>query len=328
MTKIMEDSQQMYDVTVLMGGPGSEREVSLMSGAAIAAGLEEIGHRVTRADIIPHDTSALDRDGIDAVFIALHGDFGESGEVQELCQARQLPYTGSGPYASRLGMDKAAAKQILLRAGLNTPNWMIIEKFHKAQDVAGWLGEITPPVVVKPVDGGSSVDVYICQDAQAREQALEELLDVYDRAMVEQFVPGREFTVSILGQAPLPLLEIIPAEPFYDYHAKYADDAGTRYVFDHGLAPELARQIQAQALAAHKALGCLDFSRVDFILDAQNQPQVLEINTIPGFTAHSLLPMAAKQAGIEFPDLVNKILALAMGRASQACDCKRGDSLT
>jgi D-alanine--D-alanine ligase len=321
----MEDSQPKYDVTVLMGGPGSEREVSLMSGQAVAAGLEAMGHCVTRADITPHDTSALDRSGIDAVFIALHGDFGESGEVQKLCQAKHLPYTGSGPYASRLGMDKAAAKQIFLRAGLATPDWMIIEKFHKAQEVSAWLGEISPPVVVKPVDGGSSVDVYICQDAQARAEALEELLDVYDRAMVERFVRGREFTVSILGQTPLPLLEIVPSETFYDDHAMYEDDAKSGYVFDHGLSPALAGQIQAQALTAHKAQNCQDFSRVDFMLDKDNNPQVLEINTIPGFTAHSLLPMAAKQAGIEFPQLVDKILALALAGARQ--DCQRKDML-
>ncbi len=317
----MEDLQPTYDITVLMGGPSKEREVSLLSGQAVAKGLEEMGHRVTRADITPEDTSALDRKGIDVVFIALHGEFGESGEVQELCRKRGLSYTGSGPKASRLGMDKAASKQVFRRADINTPDWMIIENFHTSNDVEIWLREITPPVVVKPVDGGSSLDVYICGDAKSRDDALEELLDYYDRAMVEQYIPGREFTVGILGNQTLPVIEIIPADPFYDYQAKYADNAGTQYIFDHGLDGKILKRMQTDALLAHKAIGCRALSRVDFILDNQGIPQVLEINTIPGFTSHSLVPMAAKKAGIEFPELVDRIVRMAA--CKEACLCNQ-----
>lgn len=315
----MEDLSRRYDVTVLMGGPGSEREVSLMSGSVVAAGLEAKGHRVVRADITPQDTSALDRSDIEVVFIALHGDFGESGEVQELCRQRSLPYTGSNPQASRIGMDKAASKQILKNAGVSTPDWMIIENFHKADDVTHWLSEIPLPVVVKPVDGGSSVNVHICRDEKSRSLAVEELLDIHGRAMVERFVAGREFTVSILGKQALPLLEIVPTDPFYDYHAKYDDDAGTRYVFDHGLDGKIVARIEAEALKAHKVLGCRDLSRVDFILEAQTTPQVLEINTIPGFTSHSLLPMAAERAGIKFPELVDRLIRMAVSRETCLC---------
>ncbi len=303
------------DITVLMGGPSSERAVSLISGKAIADALVRCGHRVTRADISPEDTSALDRKGIDVVFIALHGDFGESGEVQELCENRCLRYTGSPPRASELAMDKAAAKQIVKRAGIETPDWMIIEQYHSPQLFSKWLTEIEPPVVIKPVDGGSSVDITIAHNADMRDQAISELLDDYGRVMLERFVKGREITVGILGDRALPVLEIIPARPFYDYDAKYADDSGTKYVFDHGLDDETVHRIQQAALTAHNELGCRDMSRSDFILDADGVPQFLEINTIPGFTSHSLLPMAAARVGICFDELVDRIAAMAMQRS-------------
>ncbi len=307
-------SKESYDVTVLMGGPSNEREISLLSGAAIASALEQAGHRVTRADITPSKTSAVDRDGLDAVFIALHGKFGESGQVQHICEQRGVRYTGSAQRASQLGMDKAASKQIFKRAGLATPDWMIIEEFHDPKQVAGWLKEIPVPVVVKPVDGGSSLDVFLCHDKPARDRAIEEVIDTYDRAMLERFVPGREMAVSILGEEALPIIEIIPKREFYDYTAKYADDVGTRYVFDHHLDDKTTARLIDDALTAHWALDCRDFSRVDFILDEDGIPQVLEINTIPGFTAHSLMPMAAERAGIDMSELADRIVRMAMTR--------------
>ena len=306
------------DITVLMGGPSSERDISLISGEAVASALEAVGHRVTRADISPSDTTALDREGLEVVFIALHGAFGESGEVQTLCEQRQLPYIGSGPRASRLAMDKAAAKQIFKRAGLTTPDWMIVESYHSRRLVDQWLEELPPPVVVKPVDGGSSVDISIAQDAAARNEAMEALLEQYGRVMLERLVVGREVTVSILGVEVLPVLEIVPDAPFYDKSAKYDDDAGTRYVFDHGLPSSVADRIQADALMAHSILECRDLSRVDFILDADNVPQILEINTIPGFTSHSLLPMAAAHVGISFGELVDRLAEMATARSPVA----------
>ena len=302
------------DITVLMGGPSSEREISLLSGSAIADGLESAGHRVTRADISPQNTGALDREGVDVVFIALHGDFGESGEVQMLCERRGLRYTGSDERASRLGMDKAAAKQILKRGGLTTPDWMIVEEFHSADQVARWLEELPPPVVLKPVDGGSSVDITIATDIPQRDEALEYLVDKYGRAMIERYLPGREFTVGIIGDSALPVMEIVPDGEFYDYRAKYDDDASTEYVFTHGLDEQIVRRMAEDAVNAHRILGCRDVSRVDFILDQDNTPNVLEINTIPGFTSHSLVPKAAEAAGISFEKLVDAIAAMAMNR--------------
>ena len=302
----------VLDITVLMGGPSSEREVSLLSGTAVADALQRRGHKVVRADISPADTAALDRDGIDVVFIALHGPFGESGDVQRLCEARRLRYTGSGPRASELGMDKAATKQAARRLGLPTPDWMIVEEFHSAAEVAGWLPQLGLPVVVKPVDGGSSVDVTIARTGGERAAAMDAVTDKYGRVLLERFVPGREVTVGILGERALPVLEIVPARGFYDYHAKYSDGAGTSYTFEHGLDEAVVRKAQADAMALFDALGCRHMARVDFIVDAAGAAWMLEINTIPGFTGHSLLPMAAARAGIGFDELTDRIARMAM----------------
>lgn len=307
-----ESPSDVLDITVLMGGPSSEREVSLISGQAVAEGLERAGHAVTRSDISPLDVSALDRKGVDAVFIALHGEFGESGEVQTLCEQRGLAYTGSGPRSSKLALNKAASKQLFRQAGLHTPDWAIIERFHGAGQYRSWLAEIGTPAVVKPVDGGSSVDVTIASEPAEVESALEALMDKYGRALVERFVPGREFTVGILDEQPLPVLEVVPDGRFYDYRAKYDDQAATAYRFDHGLAEDAARTLQTAALAAHRALGCRHLSRVDFIADESGTAWVLEINTIPGFTSHSLLPKAAQHSGIEFVDLVDRLARMAV----------------
>jgi D-alanine-D-alanine ligase len=301
------------DVTVLMGGPSAEREVSLLSGKAIADALRRLGHRVTEADISPGDVSALDAGAIDAVFIALHGEFGESGEVQALCEERGLAYTGSGPRASRTAIDKAAAKRVFQEAGLRTPRWVVAEAGQTARQ-AELIADLSLPVVIKPIDGGSSLDVVIARDEPERDRALKDLLAKYGRVLVERFIAGREMTVGVLENRALPVLEIIPSREFYDYAAKYADGAGTRYTFDHALPADTVAGMEAAALTAFESLGCRDMGRVDFILDAQGIPWLLEVNTIPGFTGHSLLPMAAGRAGLSFDQLVGRILAPALSR--------------
>ncbi|OPX23036.1 MAG: hypothetical protein B1H04_04220 [Planctomycetales bacterium 4484_123] len=300
-------------ITVLAGGPSGEREVSLESGEAVARALRRCGHHVSAADITPEDTSALDRPGVDVVFIALHGAFGEDGEVQRLCEARGVTYVGSGPEASRLAMNKDAAKRAFRRASLATPDWVTIDASQGREDRLNLLGELALPCVVKPVGGGSSLDVTIARDAAARQQAVESLLGRYGRAMVEAFIPGRELTVGVLGDQPLPVVEIIPRREFYDYVAKYQDDE-TVYVCPADLPPALAEHLRAAGLVAHRALGCRDFSRVDFILADDGTAYVLEVNTIPGFTSHSLLPKAAAAAGISFEQLCDRIVRLALAR--------------
>ena len=304
----------LLDITVLMGGPGSEREVSLVSGRAVADALARAGHRVTAADITPDDTSALDRDGADAVFIALHGAFGEDGQVQQLCEDRGIAYVGSGPVASKLAMDKHASKLLFRDAGLLTPEWATFETGGAQASQADPLGKFPPPCVLKPVDGGSSVDITIARDPAARGRALGELLATYGRAMVETYIPGREMTVGILADQPLPLVEIVPAQEFYDYFAKYEDE-GTEYITDPELPADVAQRLQADALRAHECLGCRDFSRVDFLLADDGRAYVLEVNTIPGFTGHSLLPKAAAAAGVSFEALCDRLVRLSLDRA-------------
>lgn len=308
--------KSVLDITVLMGGPSTEREVSLVSGKAVADGLRRMGHAVTTADINPQDVSALEREAADLVFIVLHGNFGESGEVQQLCQDRHLPYVGSGPAASRLAMDKVASKMVFRNAGLATPDWLVLQANQPAAQRQAMLEEMPAPCVIKPPDGGSSVDVIIAHDNAQRDQAVARLLEKYPQVMVEAFIAGREMTAGVLGDMALPLIEIKPAREFYDYFAKYHDDA-TQYIVDPELPPGARERMQADALKAFTALGCRDFGRVDFILAADGTPHVLEINTIPGFTSHSLMPKAAAAAGVGFDQLCDRLARMALERGGE-----------
>ena len=308
-------SLQLLDITVLMGGPSSEREVSIQTGSAISDALRRLGHSVTQSDISPANLTALDREGMDLVFIALHGAFGEDGQVQAVCEERHLRYVGSPPSASSKAMDKAASKEVFRRAGIATPDWAVVTIANMVR-MHGRLEELGLPAVVKPIDGGSSVDVTIARDPAARDQAVAACVAKYGRALVERFVSGKEVTVGVLGRQVLPVIEIRPAHAFYDYEAKYTD-CGTQYIFDHGLGESVVAALGAEAMAAHDALGCRDLSRVDFIVDARGVAHLLEINTIPGFTSHSLLPMAARRAGIGFDQLVARLVEMAMRRGPQ-----------
>lgn len=300
-------------VLVLMGGPDRERPVSLQSGAQVAAALREAGHEVLKHDAGPGDLSALaafSEWGGDVVFPVLHGKWGEGGGVQRILEQRRMAFVGCRAEAAALCMDKDRTKQVLRKRGLPTPTSEVVgaaERIH-----------LSPPLVLKAVDEGSSFGLAICPDAAAVERAQRELGASFDRLLAEQFVRGKEITVGVIAGAvdearltALPPIHIVPATSYYDYEAKYNRD-DTQYRFDIDLPADVLQQVSELGLAACQALGVRHMSRVDFIVDEANQPWILEVNTIPGFTTHSLLPMAARRAGLELPALVDRLVRLAL----------------
>lgn len=304
--------RQKLAVTVLCGGPSSEREVSLKSGAAVAAGLRAAGHDVIEADISPTDLSALSRADVDVAFIALHGAFGEDGTVQRILEDRGIAYTGSGPPASRIAMHKQAAKEMFEAAGLPVPRGRVVGQMH-ARTVTDLIEQLGLPLVTKPVGGGSSILVNICRTREEINRGVCDILSAGEVALVEEFIDGRELTIGILDNSALPVIELRTSRDFYDYVAKYKGNY-TEYVFDTGLDAATYRHVQQLAELAHAALGCRDFSRVDIRLDRVGRPFILELNSIPGFTEKSLLPKAARKAGVEFPALVDGIARRTMSR--------------
>lgn len=296
-------------ITVLFGGPSSEREVSLNSGRAVAAALESLGHEVCLADIHPEDLSALDRPA-DFVFIALHGAFGEDGRIQQILDERGIRYCGSGAAASALAMDKVATKCRFMECEIPTPAFDVVT----AGRIEKVLETRRPPVVVKPIAEGSSIDTHIIRDGGRLRETLEQMCAQYGRCLLETFISGLELTVGVLGDQALPPIEIRTQRGFYTYQAKYIDDS-TQYVFDIDLPEEVLARIRTLSVKAHQSLGCRDFSRVDWMVDAvTHQPYALEVNTIPGFTDHSLLPKAAARAGLSFPSLCQRIVDMALQR--------------
>jgi D-alanine-D-alanine ligase len=299
---------QPLDITILAGGPGAEREISLESGRGVYAALKRLGHRAEMLDVCPGDVSALDRPA-DFIFIALHGEFGEDGTLQAELDRRGLRYSGSGAAASRLAMNKAAAKRRFQDAGVRTPPFEVVD--HRT--IAGLAARFSVPAVVKPVSSGSSVDIIIARSAEQLEHAASDVARRYGQALIEQYIEGRELTTGILDDRALPVCEIRTPREFYDYHAKYHDDA-TQYLFDPDLPPAVVEGVQHLSLSAHQSLGCRVFSRVDCILDAKTlTPYFLEVNTIPGFTSHSLVPKAAARVGISFDQLCQRIIELSLG---------------
>lgn len=294
-------------VAVLLGGRSAEREISLESGEAVLNALLSKGVDAHPFDPAKLPMEALLQQGFKRAFITLHGRYGEDGSVQGALELMGLPYTGSGILASALAMDKWRTKLIWQAVGITTPRYAVIDAQSDVDEIANNLGL---PLIIKPGREGSTIGLSKIETRQdfAKAYQLAAQHDVI--VLAEQFIEGKELTAAILGDTPLPLVRIEVAGELYDYHAKYlAND--TRYHCPSGLSAALNQQIQAQALRAHKILGCKGWSRVDLILDNDDQPFFLEANTSPGMTAHSLVPMAAKEAGISFEDLVIKILALS-----------------
>ena len=293
-------------VTVLYGGPSAEREISLVSGRAVIEGLQSMGHDVFPSDVSPADLSGLEHPA-DVIFPVLHGAFGESGELQEILEARNLAFVGSGSRASRLGMDKVASKRVWERIGLATPAYQVLtDEGPEGKTVA-------VPCVVKPIDSGSSIDVYICKTRQEASQAIEKVMGKHGQVLVEKYIKGPEVTVGLLQEQPLDPIRIVVKREFFDYQAKY-QGCGTEHRFDLGLPEHLVQEIRELARRANDTLGCRDLARVDMMLDEQNRPYLIEINTMPGFTPRSLLPEAAAHAGISFGQLVDRLVRRAYAR--------------
>ena len=292
-------------VAVLFGGSSAERAVSLKSGAAVLAALQAAGVDAYGIDAGPQLAEQLLSERPDRVFIALHGRGGEDGSLQGLLESLRIPYTGSGVMASAIGMDKLRTKQIWQSLGLPTPAYAMLRDGEQCAEIVERLGT---PLIIKPLHEGSSIGM-------AKADSLEQLQDAwqgaqsYDsEALVEQWIQGAEFTVAVLDGQALPPIRLRTPHTFYDYEAKYqAND--TQYLCPCGLPPEQEAQLKALSLRAFEAVGCKGWGRVDVMQDEQGNFYLLEVNTVPGMTDHSLVPMAAKATGLSFGDLVLAILA-------------------
>ena len=295
---------------MLAGGIGSEREVSIASGRCVAEALEQAAFSVVTADVRPDDLGILDEAGIDVFFPVLHGEFGEDGRLQRILEAKSLLYTSSGSAASELAFDKMASKRLFDDVGVATPRAVEFTCETDPVQLEGQLRDLAARYVVKPVRQGSSVGVNIVSAPHEAVVAAQETLDEFGNCMIEEFVPGREVTVGILCGRALPIIEIRTQSAFYDYDAKYIDDQ-TEYLFDTITDPIVAAGISRAAIGCFDALGCRHFARVDFVLGDDQMARVLEVNTIPGFTSHSLLPKAAAKAGMSMSDLCTGIIEAA-----------------
>lgn len=294
----MSGKKRFQKVAVLKGGPSSEREVSLRSGAAVAKALRERGYEVTEV-LVGEDRSFSVSPGTEVAFVAMHGHFGEDGTIQALLRKQGIPHTGSSPEASARAFDKSKSKPVIAAAGIPTPTFEFLRKGQKRT--------LPLPVVVKPVRQGSSVGVSrVFQEADWA-AALELALDLDDVALVEEFIPGRELTVGVVGDVVLPLLEIVAPDGFFDYRAKYTNGV-SQHVLPTDIPEATVRACQAAALATFRALGCAGMGRVDIRLRPDGKFFVLELNNIPGMTELSLLPDAAKRHGWTFPELCEMIL--------------------
>jgi D-alanine-D-alanine ligase len=291
-------------VAVLMGGKSAEREISLMSGNGVLKALRSKGVDAHAFDPAARDLFELKREGFARCFIALHGRGGEDGTVQGALEVLGVPYTGSGVLGSALAMDKARAKLVWQARGLPTPAFELLEGSGDMRGVAGRLGL---PLVVKPANEGSSIGITKVRAAGDLEEAYALAVNYDSAVMVEKCIEGPEYTASIVGDEALPLIRIEAPQGNYDYQNKYFTD-DTKYICPCELPAPKESAVQALALESFKALGCAGWGRVDLMLDAAGDPWLLEANTSPGMTGHSLVPMAAKAVGISYEDLCVKIL--------------------
>jgi D-alanine-D-alanine ligase len=293
-------------VGVLMGGPSAEREVSLMSGNGVLGALREKGIDAHPFDPAERDLWDLKREGFDRVFIALHGRFGEDGTVQGALETLKIPYTGSGVMASALAMDKWRTKLVWIASGIPTPKYRVVDERTDWMRVVAELGL---PLIVKPAREGSTIGITKVTkvDHEELDAAFAQAATHDPLVIVEEFVAGQELTASILNDRALPLIRIEAPGGNYDYHSKYFSDE-TKYFCPAGLPEAKEMEIRAVSLAAFDIVGCSGWGRVDLILRADGSFSLLEVNTSPGMTGHSLVPMAAREAGMSYADLCVEIL--------------------
>ena len=298
-------SRNFGKVAVLFGGKSGEREVSLKSGAAVLAALLRSGVDAHAFDPAERELSELK--AFDRVFIALHGRYGEDGTIQGALELMGVPYTGSGVMASSVGMDKWRTKLLWRAAGVATPDFELV---HADSDFAAIEQRLGLPLFVKPANEGSSIGISKVKTAGGLKAAYELAAKSDPLVIAEQYIGGGEYTVGILGDQALPVIRIVPANEFYDYEAKYLRD-DTQYLCPCGLDAALEAQIRAEALQAFRVVGGQGWGRVDFLMDEAGRHYFLEVNTSPGMTDHSLVPMGAKAIGLSFDELVLKVLELA-----------------
>jgi len=298
---------QFGKVAVLMGGLSAEREISLLSGNAVLAALKNKGVDAHGVDVSENIVSDLEKENYQRAFIVLHGRGGEDGTIQALLKLMSVPYTGSGVMASSLAMDKLKTKQIWLAMGLPTPDFCILDSEQSCQQA---LEKLSLPLIVKPVLEGSSIGM-------SKVESEEELVPAWHKAqqcggtvIAEHWIEGDEYTAAMLDDQVLPMIKLKTTHKFYDYDAKY-EAVDTQYICPCGLAEAQEEAFAALMTQAFNAVGASSWGRVDFMVDKNNQPWLIEVNTVPGMTDHSLVPMAAKQAGISFDELVLKILSMA-----------------
>jgi D-alanine-D-alanine ligase len=307
------DVVQFGKVAVLMGGLSAEREISLLSGKAVLDALQSKGVDAHGIDVGRNIISELIDKGYQRAFIVLHGRGGEDGTIQGLLELMNMPYTGSGVMASSLAMNKLITKQVWLAMGLPTPDFCILDSEASCKRA---LDTLMLPLIIKPVLEGSSVGISKVETESEMIPAWEKARQCGGTVIAEQWVEGDEYTAVILDDQVLPMIKLKTTHKFYDYDAKYeAND--TQYICPCGLAVEQEAEFAELAVQAFDAVGASSWGRVDFMVDKAGQPWLIEVNTVPGMTSHSLVPMAAKQVGLQFEDLVVKILSLA---SCETCD--------
>ena len=295
-------------IGVLLGGNSAEREVSLASGKAISAACKELGHNVL--DLDPQfDVRLLVPDllTVDLVFNGLHGGDGENGVIPGFLQSLGVKYTGSRNEASAICMDKRISKALVHRKDLLTPNWVSLAN----NDPLSSVGDLVFPVVIKPNDQGSTIGLTVVKDESELDDAIELARQFANVVLIEEFIVGKEITVTVIGDKAYPIVEIVPSHGLYDYECKY-NQGMTEYFCPANIDKDLTKAIQESALKIHKLLGCRHYSRADFRLDENGKAWFLELNTLPGMTETSLVPKAAKASGLSFPELIQTIINEAL----------------